>query len=38
MVPHFSGAAAQVLINALTGEVSSGTEVTGYPTSQELAL
>jgi hypothetical protein len=28
----------QLLINALTGEVGSGTQVTGYPTNQELRL
>jgi hypothetical protein len=27
----------QRLINALTGEVGPGTQVTGYPTNQELA-
>jgi hypothetical protein len=26
-----------VLINALTGQVGPGTQVTGYPTNQELA-
>jgi len=29
-------ASSQLLINAVTGEVSSGTQVAGYPPSQRL--
>ena len=32
------GRMSQVLINALTGKVGSGTQVTGYPTYQELRM